>query len=135
MLQSATDEAKVLIKYLNFSTDVTTKMTNNNLNKKVEQIYDVYFKNTSQMFYHEDKHLNNRSLVDIFNYFSNIQRPCMEGAHYSELEKITEKKGSLIYKFKVIPGHDSIAIKNNHSTEHFHYKIIPKLKLVDGDKK
>ncbi len=101
-------------------------------NKKIKQIYEVYRKDDAYeifSFYNKDKYLSGKSLEEITDFLNRIQKEVSAGHCYGELTGVKERKGNLIYEFKDIPGHKSIAMEQNLPPSYTFYKIVPKLKL------
>ena len=100
--------------------------------KQVKQIYEVYRSDDSIFsIYKKDSYFSGKSLEEITDFFLKKQKPACIGDSYSELEEIIDKKGKLIYKFRDVPGHKSVAMINNLPVTFHFYKIVPKLKLEE----
>lgn len=100
---------------------------------EIKQTYDVYFKDLTILFagWKKDNSWSGKSLDEITNHLEGIQKKQFASSSYRELVNMREKKGSIIYKFKGVPGHDSVAIKRGLSPSYQKYKIVPRLKLTN----
>ncbi len=108
-----------------------TSLKQINLNEPVKQVYELYHSGDYLFFpsYKKDTFFSGKPLEEIQNFLLRKQNPDNAADCYSKLEKITEKNGALIYKFRGISGHKSIAMEENIPSEFHFYKIVPKLKL------
>ncbi len=110
------------------------KTETKNLELEVKQSYDFYFKsNEKTMFgmntfstYKKDNLLSKKSFEEIINLMNLFQKRTTPGNSYYKLEKVLQKGKNIIYKFKVIPGFDSNAVKRNHPASFDYYKIVPR---------
>ncbi len=107
---------------------VKNKTKNQDLNRNIEQFYDVYFKKMTGLFphYKKDRSLSGKSLDTINMFMREVQNRTRVADPYSVLEGVKEEKGSLIYKFRDISAHPARITTPDTFT---YYKIISKLKL------
>ena len=105
--------------------------------KKIIQEYKVFRRSSSDSFpflYQKDEDLSGKPLEEIEKYLGEIQIPFFPGEGYSSLKEVHEKKGKIIYSFIIVPAIGGNAKRGNFPSQITFYKIVPKLKLVEGRK-
>jgi len=113
-------------------------MKSNNLESDFVLKCDVYHKSTEKSwlgnetlaFYKKETQLSGKPLENIVKFFEIIQDQDVPGNSYDYLEKIFEKGNGLVYKFSVVSGANSDAVKRNNPKTFHYYKVIPKLRII-----